>query len=113
MSELVAYIGNCLIGGEEFSTYPDGTRTRDIIRLTVDGRNVLLRQNPDFIRKSGIQDFKGQFVPVTSFLFQEAEEEDIPALLQLSNLICELLSFATESRVVLYGHDFPVAGAVR
>jgi len=113
MSELVTHVGNCLIGGEDVTEYPDGSKTRDVIRLNFNGRDFILRQNRDFIRNRGTQDFKGSFVPATTLHFGDADEADIPELLELSNKLCELLSFATESRVVVYGHDFPAEGVVR
>jgi len=113
MSDLVTYVGNCLIGGDDFTEYPDGSRTRDVIRLNLNGRHLVLRQNRDFIRNRGTQDVKGSFVSVTTFHFGEADEADIPELLDLSNKLCELLSFVTESRVIAYGHDFPAEGAIR
>jgi hypothetical protein len=109
MSELVVYVSNCLIDGEEVTTNFDGSRTRDIITLNINGWQVLLRQAPE----RHAQNFKGKFVAVTSLHFPDTEEGEIPLLLELSDRLCEILSFATESRVLVYGHDYPEVGTLQ
>lgn len=110
MPELVIHVGNCLIGGNEYTQHPDG-QVLDVVRFNVGGQSMVLRQQKDFIRNRGTRSFKGQFMPVTTFHCEIATDDEIPARLELANQICEMLSFVTESRVVTYGHDFP-AGVV-
>lgn len=113
MAELIVHVANCLLVGEEISRFPDGSWTRNIIRFRIHGREVVLRQNKDYVANPNSLKFSGAFVAATSLVFPNTIEDEISSLIDLADKLCELLSFVTESRVVRFGHDFPTDGVAK
>lgn len=108
MSDLIVHIANCTVCGSEVSDYPDGSWQRDTIQLNLDGIDVTLRQNTNLIKE--YTNPTGRFVPATSLFFQNVTEQNQARFLDMSDRVCEMLSFATGSRVVRYG--FSINGSL-
>lgn len=105
MPKLTAYIANLLIGGHEVTHISSDSWIRDIIRFNCDGREFLFRQNLDAI-SSKVRSPVGTLCETTVVEVENINPSDLAETLKTINAICWLLSFATQSRVVCYGHDY-------
>lgn len=113
VSDLIIYLGNCLIGGDEVTPLSGGGFTRDVVRFRVSDKIYILRQDREFIRSPQREKYKGAFVGLSTLTVENVTEDAIDLVLSEAHHIAELLSFATESRVLVYGHDYPVVGYMR
>lgn len=105
MPKLIAYVANLLIGGHEVTHLPNDSYVRDIIRFNCDGREFLFRQNLDAI-SSKVRSPIGTLCETTVVEVENVNPAELAEVLKTINAICWLLSFATQSRVVCYGHDY-------
>lgn len=105
MPKLTAYVANLLIGGHEVTHLSNDSWVRDIIRFNCNGREFLFRQNLDAISNK-IRSPVGIFCETTVVEVENVNPTDLAEILKTIKAICWLLSFATQSRVVCYGHDY-------
>lgn len=105
MSDLRAYIANCLIGGHTMSINGN-SRIRDTIEFNCGDQIFVLKQKAGVIT-GNISDFKGHFCETSEILVRDVAPDDVPKTLAAIHRICWLLSFAGLSRVLCYGHEFP------
>lgn len=98
MPDLRAHVANCLIHGE--------MNSRKTVTFTCEGRQFIVTQEPEVIN-SPVSQFTGHFYPTTQILVPNVTESDVRNVLASIDRICWLLSFACQSRVVCYGHDYP------
>lgn len=106
MPDLRAYVANCLIGGEGITDLGKGSLIRDTVTLTLGGRNFIIIQHKDVINKP-VSYFTGHFSETTQILVPNVPEAAVADVLASIDKICWLLSFACQSKVVCYGHDYP------
>lgn len=105
MPKLTAYVANLLISGHEVTHISLDSWIRNIIRFNCDGREFLFRQNLDAI-SSKVRSPVGTLCETTVVEVENINPSDLAETLKTINAICWLLSFATQSRVVCYGHDY-------
>jgi hypothetical protein len=106
MPDLRAHVANCLIGGELITGLGRGSFIRNTVTLTCDGRKFIVIQQKDVINKP-VSHFAGRFSMTTQILVPNVAKSAVPKVLASIDQICWLLSFACQSRVVCYGHDYP------
>jgi hypothetical protein len=106
MPDLRAHVANCLIGGEMITDLGKGSFIRDTVTLTCEGRIFIVTQQKGVIEKS-VSCFTGHFSMTTQILVPNVAKSAVPKVLASIDRICWLLSFACQSRVVCYGHDYP------
>lgn len=108
MADLLAHVANCLIGGEMITDLGNGSFIRDTVTFTCEGRKFIVTQQPEVIKsKSPVSQFAGRFSMTTQIKVPNVEQSDVPEVLASIDRICWLLSFACQSKVVCYGHDYP------
>lgn len=105
MADLRAYVANYLGGGEEISKYED-TWVRDSLFLICDSFKFQFIQNKEVVT-GPLTDFKGSFVASSEILVRNVRQRDVDKVLKIIERICWLLSFASLSRVMCYGHEYP------
>jgi hypothetical protein len=111
MSDYLGYLANCVLDGIEFTNeIRDGKtcRVRNLIRLMVGGFELELHQDTGLSPNHSIV---GQCVDTTKLFVRNVAQSDLTHLQEVIGHVCELLSFATESRVLPYAHEYP-AGSV-
>lgn len=106
MATLKVFVANCLIAGHTGTT-TGKSWIRDIIEFNCDGRIYRFRQRPE-IAKFEIDQFIGRFCESTEVTVENIQDSEIAATLAAVDRICWLLSFASLSRVVRYGHSYPL-----
>lgn len=106
MPHLTAYVANCLMGGDEITHQPDGSWLRDIVRFKCAKWEFRFRQRAD-IAVGHIDSLKGTFCESTTVEVEDVRPNDLRKALDALDAICWLLSFASQSRVLCYGHEFP------
>lgn len=106
MPTLTAYVANCLMGGDEITRHPEGSFTRDVIRFKCDRWEFRFLQRLD-VAQGKIEPLKGTFCETSTVEIENVEPDQIEEVLEVLNKICWLLSFASQSRVICYGHQFP------
>jgi hypothetical protein len=103
---LKAFLANCLIWGEEATHKPDGSSTRDLISISCDRWVFAFRQDSEIVgplkRIEGGQAYETSVVEVDNI-----ELASLGDVLEALDSICWLLTFATQSRVIRYGYEFP------
>lgn len=105
MADLRAYVANCLVAGHSVTHY-GSTWVRDTIALSIDGKDVVLKQRAN-VATGSLTQFTGTFCKTTEIVVREVANAEAKKALRLVDRLCWLLSFAGLSRVVCYGHDFP------
>lgn len=106
MADLRAHVANCLIGGEGITDLGKGSSIRNTVTLTCEGRKFIVTQQKDVIKKPASY-FTGHLSETTQILVPNVAKSAIPKVLTTIDRICWLLSFACQSKVVCYGHDYP------
>jgi hypothetical protein len=106
LTTLTAYVANCLIGGDEVTHGLDGSWVRDVVRFKCDRWEFRFRQRPD-VAKGQTEPLKGTLCETTTVVVEDVEPDDLEKVLQTLDAICWLLSFASQSRVLSYGYEFP------
>lgn len=105
MSDLRAYIANCLIGGHTI-TKNGNSWIRDTVEFKCDGQIFVMKQEAAVIT-GNISEFRGHFCETSEILVNDIVPDDVPKNLLEIDRICWLLSFAGLSRVLCYGHNYP------
>lgn len=105
MHTLSAFVANCLISGDEVTRHPDGSWIRDVVRFNCGGREFTFRQRPD-VAQGKIEPLKGTFCKTSTVEVENVTPIQRASVLATLDAICWLLSFATQSRIVCYGHEF-------
>ena len=103
---LTAYVANCLIGGIEVTHRPDGSWIRDVVRFKCGKWKFCFRQRTD-VAHGKTEDLHGTFCETTTVEVDDVQSNHSEDVLATLDAICWLLSFATESQVLCYGHHFP------
>jgi len=109
MSDYLAYLANCPLRGIEFTDVTkDGKpwRFRNLTRLNVAGFGLELHLRTDL--PANLFDLVGQCIHTTNLFVRNVGPGDVPRLRKVIGYACELLSFATESRVLPYGFEYPL-----
>ena len=91
MSNLRAFVLNSTIGGETF-THEGEKSIRDTVTFTCDGQKFVMRTKS---------------TQEANVLVENVPPTQKDAILEAVERICWLLSFATQSQVASYGHDYP------
>lgn len=94
------------MGGDEVTRHPDGSWTRDVVRFNCGGWEFRFRQRPD-VAQGKIKPLKGTLCETSTVEVENVTPIQLASVLETLDAICWLLSFATQSRVVCYGHNFP------
>lgn len=105
MSNLRAYIANCLIGGHSI-TMSGSSWIRDTVEFNCGEQTFILKQKANIIN-GNFSEFNGRFCETSEILVMDVAPDDVPRTLAAIDRICWLLSFAGLSRVLCYGHDYP------
>lgn len=108
MSDLRAYLANCLIGGHTI-TQNGSAWTRDTVEFDCDGKIVVLKQKASVVTGS-VSDLRGRFCETSEIPVKNVTPNEVPKTLAVIDRICWLLSFAGLSRVLCYGYDYPDGG---
>ena len=106
----IAHLANALFMGEDWIEFSGGS-VRGLIRLSLDGRALELRQQPGVIREKSSSDLRGQWRHTTDLLVLETPESERDQANELTEKVAELLSLATASEVVVAGWDHAVGGS--
>jgi hypothetical protein len=94
------------MGGDEITTYPDGSWIKDIIQFKCDKWEFRFRQRPDVAHgKTG--PLKGTNCETSTVEVEGVEPNQVDKVLEALDAICWLLSFASQSRIARYGYHFP------
>lgn len=105
MPDLRAYVINCLIGGDTFtSTGP--SRIRNIVTFNCAGKMFEFKQR-DEVAKGQINALIGQCCDTSEVLVRDVSEADLKRIIAALDRLCWLLSFAGLSRITWYGYDYP------
>lgn len=112
MADYIAILTNCITTGDEF-TESAGVQIRNFTRFNLDGFTIDLVQNPLVISINALQNIIGQQFVTSELVFRNVTEADFDRIQATTEIICEMLSFALESRVGFHGYDFPERGALR
>lgn len=103
MPNFIAYLANCLIMRNKFSS--DGSSS---LTLNLDNKAIILVQTPQITSStSSLHDFHGKSVHSTKILIHDVEENEVENIKTLIYSLCNVLSFITCSQVRFYGHEFP------
>jgi len=105
MSNIRAYVANYLGGGHEITKYGNNW-IRDSLSFDCDGFTFQFIQNRDII-SGKLDGFKGLFTRSSEVLIKNVKKNDVKKALKALDRICWLLSFASLSRVMCYGHEYP------
>jgi hypothetical protein len=113
MTDYYARLANCPLPGIEWTEITrNGAqwKTRNLIRLQTSGFELELRQQPDLWKSR--YGLAGQCVDTTDLFVRNVAEDSVERLRSVIGYTCDLLSFATESRVLPYFSEYP-AGSGR
>lgn len=106
MTDFIGYLTNCFIVGDEVTTFPDGSWSRNKLRISFAGYEITLVQDPSIIRNSH-SDIKGKTLVTTEVHVSELDPESFEDLLEKLEGLAELLSLVTVSEVSLCGWEYP------
>jgi hypothetical protein len=95
------------MSGAEVTHHPDGSWIRDVVRFKCDRWEFRFRQRTD-VAHGKIEPLKGTFCKTTTVEVEGVHPDHRENALATLDAICWLLSFASQSRVLCYGHYFPV-----
>jgi hypothetical protein len=105
---LKAFLANCLIWGEQATHKPDGSWTRDVISISCDRWTFVFRQNREIVGPLRRIE-RGQAYETSVVEVHNIELASLGDVLEALDSICWLLTFATQSRVIRFGYEFPEA----
>jgi hypothetical protein len=103
-----AYAANCLLIGEQALHLGDGGWTRGLIRLSLSGCDLELRQEPWVITGTPWSDVRGIWRHTTTFRINNVSEQERDSAVDRVRALSELLSFITASEVAFFGWKHPV-----
>lgn len=104
MPTLTATVVNCLIVGMEFTEYPDGSRTRNVINFKCDKWTFRFLQKDEVITQAS--SLRGTLCETTTVEVDDVDPACLEDALETLNSICWLLSFATQSQVHHNSYQF-------
>ncbi len=113
MSDYLARLANCTLSGIEFTEgTKDGRpwRFRNLIRLNVEGFELELHQDTSL--PPNRSKLKGHWVHTTDLYVRNVDSHNLQQLNVVIDNVCDLLSFATESRVLPYGYEYPAGSGL-
>jgi hypothetical protein len=113
MSDYLAYLANCALRGIEFTNETrDGKQwtIRNLMHISVGGFDLELHQAAPL--PANLFTLAGSCIHTTDLFVRDVTEEELPGLREVIGYVCELLSFATESRVLPYGNEYPVGSGL-
>jgi hypothetical protein len=113
MSDYYARLANCALHGIEFTTITKDDKpckVRNLIRLNTAGFELELHQKPTLPATVG--DLCGQCVDTTDLFVRDVAENQVAPLRDVISNVCDLLSFATESRVLPYYSEYPAGSGL-
>ena len=105
MSTLIAYVANCLMAGDEITHNSDSSWTRDIVRFKCNKWEFKFRQHRNVVLGK-TEHFKGAFWETSTVIVENVWPNQVGKVLETLESICWLLSFACQSEVLCYGHEF-------
>ena len=94
------------MGGADVTHRPDGSWIRDVVRFKCHRWEFCFRQRAD-IAHGKTESLRGTFCETTTVEIDGVHPKDKEEVLATLDAICWLLSFATQSRVLSYGYEFP------
>jgi hypothetical protein len=103
---LKAFLANCLIWGEEATHKSDGSWARDVISVSCNGWTFVFRQNSKIVGPPRQID-AGQAYETSIVEIHNVDSASRENVLAVLDSICWLLTFATQSRVIRFGWEFP------
>ena len=103
-----AYAANCLLIGEHKLDLGGGAWTRGLIRLSLTGFDLELRQEPWVISGTTWSDVRGIWRHTTTFRIDTVSEQERDSAVECVRALSELLSFITASEVAFFGWHHPV-----
>ncbi|MDA7930125.1 hypothetical protein N9B63_04740 [Akkermansiaceae bacterium] len=106
MPDLRAYVSNCIVKGEMVTHREDGSWTRDHIQLSLDGLTFDLYQKREVIAGKN-SDLKHTWNHTTDIVARSIDDNQLEEVKSKILDICNLLSFASGSRIWPFGYDFP------
>ena len=112
MSDYRATIANCPLRGIEFTQHTANghpARTRNLIRLKAGGFDLELTQ--DLQASANVAKLIGNAVDTTDLLVRNVAPSQVARLQEVILHVSELLSFATESRVLPHSFQYPAGSA--
>lgn len=107
----IAHLANALFIGEERLDLGQGAWVRGLIRLSLDGHQVELKQQPWVIGEGSWSELQGQWKHTTDLHVLEIPESERDQAILLAKSMAELLGFATASEVVVAGWDHAVGSS--
>jgi hypothetical protein len=108
MSDYLARLANCVLHGIESTP---GTKNgqpwkyRNLIRIKVSGFELEFHQDTQL--PASFHNLKGVSMHTTNLFVRNVTKQNVPHLVDVISDVCFLLSFATESRVLPYAHEYP------
>src|SRR5882724_5717365 len=113
MSDYYGRLANCTLRGIEFTEVTkDGKpwNVRNLIRLSAAGLELELRQDPTL--PWPLASLRGQQIHTTELLVRNVPEDQVENVNRIVSNVCDLLSFATESRVLPYYWEYPAGSGL-
>ena len=113
MNDYLAYLANCPLRGIEM--HPGNKNGKagkypNLIRINIDG--FVLELHQDNKLPSNLSELRGGQICTTELYVRGVDKEDLNRLQETIGYVSELLSFATESRVLPYAFEFPVGSSM-
>lgn len=108
MADFIGYLTNCFIVGDDITTFPDGSWSRNRLSISFADYEITLVQDPLIIRNS-LSDIKGKTLVTTEVHVSELEPESFEDLLEKLKGLAKLLSLVTVSEVSICGWEYPNA----
>ncbi|MCC6295264.1 MAG: hypothetical protein IT469_01000 [Pseudomonadales bacterium] len=105
MSDLRVLVANCLVGGDKV-TEREESWIRNIVEFDCAGRSVVCTQRDD-IALGQVSGLVGRFADTSEFVLRNVPQRQLRKSLILVERLCWLLSFASMSKVLWYGYDYP------
>lgn len=105
MTTLIAYVANCLIAGDEITHHPDGSWIRDVVRFKCNKWEFKFRQHRNVVQRE-IEPLKGTLCETSTVEVEGVSQNQVDKVLKTLENICWLLSFACQSNILCYGHEF-------
>lgn len=105
MPRYTAHIANLMVKGEDRTDFPDGSWIRNRTTFHLSGYEfVLLRTRDSFPLRPA--EMTGKFVYTHDLVVEDVDPEEIRRIERIVRDFAELLTFATQSHVVKFGHTY-------
>jgi len=113
MSDYYGRLANCALHGIELTEVTkDGKpwNVRNLIRLNAGGFEIELHQDPKLPVNFG--DLRGRWISTTDLFVRDVTQDKVDTVRGIIDNVCDLLSFATESRVLPYFWEYPAGSGL-